>query len=552
MDMLKRSCFFVAGLCLIVSCSTNPTDKTTDLATPSNPLPNIVFLLIDDLGMSSIPYCGNPANGAHGWTSLDPNGDDSIPYELPNITAFAQESRVYTNMYATALCAPSRGELITGRYPFRNGLVYPQWAMNLGAAPYCPNNLDSNNAITTALGYLNTNQVGYPAVLQAMGYNTAFGGKWNLRFGQTMCQMDGKDGGDSASYMDSLVPLQAAHLNAMGFDQTFGPVALLGNTIDYYPPQLENAGGLSQQYLSNTLQNWMETTLIKGRASGQPQYIHYCFGLIHDPYGGAPCEEYGYSPPPSDSGDTDIDSVWAAKVEEVDLLIGQFVQLIDSLDSVNGTSTLIIVAGDNGTEDNYYSNYNGSWVPGGKATNTSNGSRVPFMVRWPGTVNPGIDLTLADFTDIFPTMVELAGGTNALNSLVSQGNPGYVPTFISGTNAPMTSQSYVLDGQSLLYEMTNGKWGAKISPRQAVYAQYQANGLLANAGYKLGITSNAGFYSINDETLGDSAITMSTLIQAIGQSAAANPFQQGTANYANYGNLVSYYNLIFPNAAKGN
>lgn len=556
MDMIKRLCFLLGVLCLIASCSGNSTEISTDPPTTGNEQgtrPNIVFLLIDDLGLSSVPCGLIPVNQDYGWTSTHSTGEDSAKYEYVNIASFARESRVYTNMYATALCAPSRGALITGRYPFRNGMVNPAWPQNdmNTPAPYYPNNFDNNNVATSAQGYLDTNQVGYPEVLQAMGYNTVFGGKWNLRYGSTMCSIDGKGGGSSADYMDILVPTQAAHLNAMGFNQTFGPIALVGNTIDYYPPQLDTAKNLSKKYLSNTIQEWMATQAIAGWGTGKPQYLHYCFGLIHDPFGGKPCQNYGYSPPPSDSGDTDSNTVWAAKVDEVDMLIGQFVALIDSLDRANGTSTMIILAGDNGTEDEYYSSYKGTWVQGGKSTNTSNGSRVPFMVRWPGKVKPGVDAALADFTDIFPTMVELVGGTEALGTLVSEGNPNFQPSYKGGPNPKMTTTSYVLDGQSLLHEMTDGKLGKPVSPREAVYTQSNSMALLANSGYKLGINQNVGFYRINNNTLVDSLFTTGALITAIGNAAAANPFEQGTAQYENYDRLVAYYNQIFPLAASG-
>lgn len=547
----------LAWILFMVSCAPTPKDNPGDLPTDDNTtesLPNIVFLLIDDIGISSIPYYGNAVDSTTGWTSQSANGADSMEYAMPNLAAFGQEARVYTNMYATALCAPSRGALITGRYPFRNGIVYPQWGINESAAGYQPNNYDSNNSITTAQGYLDTNQVGYPEVLRAMGYTTAFGGKWNLRYGQNMCAMDGRINGDeinssdSANYMDAIVPAQAAHLNAMGFDQTFGPVALVGNTIDYYPPQLQNAGNAEQQYLSDSLLKWMKNTLLEGRAAKQPQYIHYCFGLIHDPYGSS-CNEYGYSPPPSDSGDSDQNHVWADKADEVDRLIGAFVHMIDSVDSVYGTQTLIIIAGDNGTEDTYYSQYQDTWVQGGKSSNTTNGSRVPFMVRWPGMVDTGMVDVLVDFTDVFPTMVDLVGGEDALDSLVGAGNQNYQPCYKGGANSTMDSLSYVIDGQSFLYEMTGGRTGTQLSPRQAVYAQYNGTALLANQDYKLGISSDVGFYKINDATLVDSAITGTAYIKAIGDKAAANPFDEGTAYYNNYDSLVGYYNAIFPAAA---
>ena len=542
--MRNRTLFSMPSLFFIVSfffLTCNLPEHESSTGNDSSTLPNIVFLLIDDLGTSSVPiYDNNP--DSIGWTSSEADGSDSIEYEIPNLLSFSQEARVYTNMYATSLCAPSRGLLITGRYPFRNGMVYPGWHTNLPAADYHQNNYSTNNAITSQTGYLNTNQVTYPQVLRAMGYQTAFGGKWNLRWGQEMCILDS----NNEAYTNTYVPDQAAHLNTMGFDSTFGPIALVGNTIDYYPPQLRSEPTPQKQYLPDSLLSWM-TNQLNDRSS--PQYIHYCFGLIHDPYACAvDSSEYGYAPPPFDIYDYNEDSVFADKMIEVDLLVGKFVDRIDSMDNVNGTQTLIIIAGDNGTENTYYSKFNNSWVVGGKDSNKSYGSRVPFMVRWPNVVAHGIDNTLADFSDIFPTMVELVNGEDSLDSLVASGNPGYLPTYTGGQYPTESDSSYVLDGQSLLYEMTNGQMGTYVAPREGIYTQYQDVAFLANQDYQLAIEENVGFYKINFETLSDSTISTATLIPGIGQKANPNPFTSGTVEYNNYESLVNFYNTLFPNA----
>lgn len=540
----------ILGLAACSSSTENTGDPTPDQAkTP----PNIVFLLIDDLGISSLPLYESMEQEPAGEVRFQSH-PKQFPYHTPNLDTFSKDARVYTHMYATSLCAPSRGQLITGRYPFRNGIVYPAWSQDTMAG-YYPNNQQGEPAIVQARGHLDTNQVGYPAVLQAMGYETVFGGKWNLRYGTQMCDLDGDDGGDSTSYVDVVVRNQADHLKGMGFTSTFNPKALVGNTIDYYPLKLYPNESPEDQYLPTHLFNWMSDQLISGRQSGKPQYLHYCFGLIHDPYN-ADCNEYGYSPPPSDLGDSSHAHVFADKLAEVDMLIGKFVQLIDSIDSLNGTETLIIIAGDNGTESTYYNTFNGNWVEGGKSTNTSNGSRVPFLVRWKGTVKPGVDSTLADFADIFPTMVELVGGEDALDSLVAAGNPGYSPSYAGGQNPTPNDMSYRLDGQSMLYEMTGGNWGSPIAPRIAVYAQTargsgpQANSqaLLADRGYKLGIYRNPGYFAINDRTLADSMIQDLVCIQALGDTAISNPCSTGTAAYDSYNNLVAYYYTLFPTA----
>jgi len=547
---LNALLFFIIISASLLACKKPHKENSGDT------LPNIVFLFIDDLGISSVPfYQQSPTDSS--YTSSYANGDSSLVYQIPNLYNFAQESRVYTNMYSTALCAPSRAALITGRYPFRNGIVYPQWAAD-SAANYYPNNLDGSAPLTQALGHLNTGQVGYPEVLRAKGYNTVFGGKWNLRFGYQMAQMDGRvqpQTNNKYAYLNDTVPLQAKHLDSMGFNQTFGPIALVGNTIDYYPPQLQDSATIPDKYLPNLLFDYMADTYIAGAATNTAQYIHYCFGLLHDPFSAAYLpHEYGYAPPPAYAPDNIPNQVWMQKIQEVDLLVGQFVAMVDSVDQAQGTETIIIIAGDNGTEPTYYSEFNGNFVEGGKSSNSSQGSRVPFMVRWPGTIATGIDSTLMDLTDILPTLVELVGGEEILDSLVSSRNPNYVASYKGGLHPIQNSNSYVIDGQSFLHEMTGGALGNPVSPRLAVYQQTQAQGFVANHDYILTINTSTpppkqdGFFKINNVTLVDDPVQLGDFILELGSTVQSNPFQTGTQEYINYDILGDYYYSLFPTA----
>ena len=78
-------------------------------ATPlkySNPsAPHIVFILIDDWGWNDIGYQST-------WMS----------WTTPTIDRLAQQGVILSNYWTSCLCAPSRGSLMTGRYPFRLGL----------------------------------------------------------------------------------------------------------------------------------------------------------------------------------------------------------------------------------------------------------------------------------------------------------------------------------------------------------------------------------------------------------------------------------------------
>ena len=72
--------------------------------------PNIVFILIDDIGIE--------ATNSYGSEGLVLQNGDVVPYQQPSLDAMAAAGMTFRNAYATPACAPTRGEFLTGRYPF--------------------------------------------------------------------------------------------------------------------------------------------------------------------------------------------------------------------------------------------------------------------------------------------------------------------------------------------------------------------------------------------------------------------------------------------------
>src|SRR5512137_402569 len=99
--------------------------------------PNIVLILSDDVGLGDI--------GAFGG-----------PFKTPQIDSLAKGGMRFANCYSTPLCGPSRCELLTGRYPFRTGLI----------------NNQSHNAVSPS------RETMIPTIMKKAGYATASVGKW--------------------------------------------------------------------------------------------------------------------------------------------------------------------------------------------------------------------------------------------------------------------------------------------------------------------------------------------------------------------------------------
>ncbi|MGX5689014.1 sulfatase-like hydrolase/transferase [Arcticibacter tournemirensis] len=117
--------------------------------------PNIVFLLVDDMGYADV--------GCYG----------SSFYETPNIDALASGGMKFMNTYtAGSVCSPTRSSIMTGRYTVRTGVT-----------DWIPGQKVSNTKLIqpeTKL-FLGRDEITFAELLKKGGYSTFYAGKWHLR-----------------------------------------------------------------------------------------------------------------------------------------------------------------------------------------------------------------------------------------------------------------------------------------------------------------------------------------------------------------------------------
>lgn len=129
--------------------------------------PNILIFLVDDLGYGD--------TGAYGNSTID----------SPHIDSLARDGARYTQMYSAApICTPSRGGLLTGRYPIRLGLTSDINRLRTFNSPAQP-------------GGLPHDEVTIAEVAQELGYRTAVVGKWHLGLGREGEHLPTRHGFDS-------------------------------------------------------------------------------------------------------------------------------------------------------------------------------------------------------------------------------------------------------------------------------------------------------------------------------------------------------------------
>lgn len=333
---------------ILMSCNNQNTYENHISNKKIKNQPNILFILLDDLGKE--------------WVS----GYDADDIDTPNIDSLLKGGMKFTNVWSMPQCTPSRVTLMTGQYPFRHGWInhydVPRWGHGV--------NFDSNKNPSLA------------RILKKAGYNTCIAGKWQIN--------------DFRLQPDSMIE--------HGFDDycmwTGGEGGNLKKSEKrYWDPYIHTKEGsktypgeFGEDIFSDFIIDFMEKNKQK------PMFIYYPMCLPHGPLTTTPLE-----PHIKDKIDKH-----KAMVGYTDIILKKLVTALEKLKIRN--NTIIFWTTDNGTAGNITGQINGEKIKGGKTYLTQNGVNEPFIVNWPGTISPGTNTNaLIDFSDILPTFADLGG-----------------------------------------------------------------------------------------------------------------------------------------------
>ena len=319
--------------------------------------PNVLLILADDLGVECLSSYGG---GSH---------------RTPNLDRLAKEGMRFTHCFANPLCSPSRGQLITGRYPFLNGLKVV---------------LANKNQEDM---YLRPSQPSFPRQLKEHGYATQIVGKWHLS-------------------------LEHKHdtIRQFGFDhyQTWSIFDDRGQKTTRYwnPHQIRDgriiAAEVSKRY-GPDVDLEVQLDFIKARAKSKTPFLaFYSTYLPHYPWEPTPDSEAPSYRAPNAAHKGDA-KYFPEMVAYLDRQIGAMLRTLDELGIAD--DTIIIFVADNGTDAGLRNLWgDGRAIAGGKGTMTDRGTRVPLLVRWPGKIKAASSCAdLVDLSDFFPTLCELTG-----------------------------------------------------------------------------------------------------------------------------------------------
>jgi arylsulfatase A len=293
--------------------------------------PNIVLILADDMG----------------WGDIRSNGNLNI--ETPVLDKLAEKSLSFDRFYVCPLCAPTRAEMLTGRYFLRTGV----------------------SSVSRGYENMNPQETTFAEVLQKNGYATGCFGKWH-----------------NGGYF-----LQ--HPNRKGFDEfvgfTVGHFGYYFDAIYQHNDKDVKSEGYATDYFTSQALDFIE------RNAEKPFLCYVPYNVPHSPF---QVPQKYFDKYKKQGLDNELSCIYGM-VENMDENIGL---ILDKLEKLNLTEkTIVIFLSDNGPNT---FRYNGD-MKGKKGNVDEGGVRVPFYISWPGVISAGKTAQLAQGIDLFPTLLEL-------------------------------------------------------------------------------------------------------------------------------------------------
>ncbi len=315
-------------------------------AEPAIEKPNILFIMVDDLGKD--------------WISC--YGADEI--ETPRIDALAAGGMKFHNAWSMPQCTPTRTTLLTGQYPWRTGWVnhwdVPRWGV----------------------GYFDWREyTTFAQVMKTAGYTTCAAGKWQINDFRIEPEAMRKHGFDDWCMWT-------------GYEADNPP-----SEKRYWDPYINTPTG-SRTWLNEFGPDIYASYLIEFMKQNRerPMCLYFPMALTHGPLVSTPSEPDVSTPKQK----------LQAMIRHTDHLVGRLVDTLDELKIRE--RTIIVFTTDNGTSGELRGTINGVRPSGGKASKYEGGVSEPFIVNCPGTVAAGVETSaLTDFSDLLPTFAELGG-----------------------------------------------------------------------------------------------------------------------------------------------
>jgi arylsulfatase A-like enzyme len=389
------------------------------------PRPNIIFILLDNVGQEWF--------GCYG----------SEEHCTPNIDRLAEAGVRVENCYASPVCGPSRTMLLTGRYPHSTG-----FRLHHDAALYSGGGLDPQRELVFA------------RLFRDAGYATSITGKWqinNLYDEPDALQRHGFQ--EHLVWPGSIDRTKVAQADMDRFHdivrrESFDEAVAFNRYIEsrYWDPVFIRNGRreeLPGKFGPDESHAFAIDFIRRHRE--RPFLLYLPMVFTH----GQSVIQNVVPTPLNRDPDRPHHEMFGDMLRYADGQIGDVVAELDRQGLRE--NTIVFVASDNGTETTLQARRNGRVVPGGLYSLTEAGGNVVLLANCPKRIPGGRTIPLADFTDIYPTVCELA-------------------------QVPL-SREHRPDGQSFVAYLL-GQMGA-VAPRQWILNEYHETRVIRDTRFKL-------------------------------------------------------------------
>jgi arylsulfatase A-like enzyme len=386
----------IAVMSLFTSC--NSPDPGGDRQ------PNIILIMADDLSPR--------------WFSIYGEQDE---VSTPNIDRLGAEGVCFRTSWATPMCTPSRGLIMTGQYGMRTG-----WLHNSLVIPDHEGNRD----------FLKRGTKTFAAVLKEAGYTTAICSRWgipaswelgsrdfdehcmhiyyerNLPEGVKIKEMKMISPADESVHEDQyqvILSLETGKYN--GYQEAdfqleseigYGSGPLFSRY--WHPAIVHNGKLLVTEPFDFATDLYMDFTVdFLDRNRKRPSLVYL---PLHIPHNTSIPTERGVAREPTTPASGRPGTNYGGNMKEVttylDMAIGNLLTGLESKDLLR--NTIIIFTADNADSEGPTA------IRPGKTVASDNGARVPFIVWGPGLVKQrGLTDELCELSDVFPTLAGFAG-----------------------------------------------------------------------------------------------------------------------------------------------
>jgi arylsulfatase A-like enzyme len=365
--------FFILSTFLLFSCK----EKNKEVETPKKP--NILFVLVDDLGVKDLGFTG------------------STYYETPNIDKLASKSTIFTQGYAgSRVCSPSRATLMTGKFTARHGIT--DWIGAKTGEDWRKTKRQDKMLPANYVWSLPKEDTTIAEALKTNGYKTFFAGKWHL--------------GEEGSYPED----HGFDINIGGFESG-SPRG--GYFSPFKNPKLENKE--DGENLSMRLAK--ETSNFIHQNKETPFFAFLSFYAVHGPIQTNQQKWEKYRDKAENQGiqgngfemerklpirKTQDNPIYGGLVESMDDAVG--IVLHQLKESGLDKNTIVIFTSDNGGVSSG-DNFSTSNLPfkGGKGYQWEGGIREPYLiyVPWSKSKQKTIDFPVTG-ADFYPTLLDYA------------------------------------------------------------------------------------------------------------------------------------------------